>query len=137
MTAERKNSLYYLLGEVMTGEMNSIATESLKLWHMRLGHPAEGSVKELVRKWLISADASSKLDPCEQCILSKSKKLTYPAGIHTSTAPLGYIHSDLWGPAPVATIGGGKYYLSIIDDYSRKLWVFILKEKSETFQKFK
>lgn len=108
MTAERKNSLYYLLGEVMTGEVNSVSTESLKLWHMPLGHPAEGSVKELVRKGLISADASSKLDPCEQCILSKSKKLPYPTGIHTSTAPLDYIHSDRWGPAPVATVGGGK-----------------------------
>ena len=35
------------------------------------------------------------------------------------------------------SVGGGKYYKSIIDDYSRKFWVYILKEKSEAFSKFK
>ena len=35
------------------------------------------------------------------------------------------------------SVGGGRYYLSIIDDYTRKLWVYILTEKTETFEKFK
>ena len=74
---------------------------------------------------------------CEECILAKSKKLPYPKGKHTSTAPLDYDHSDLWGPAPVNSVGGGRYYMSIIDDYSRKTWLYVLKEKSEAFQKFK
>ena len=47
MTAERRNNLYYLLGEVVIGDSNSVAAENLKLWHLRLGHPAEGSLKEL------------------------------------------------------------------------------------------
>jgi hypothetical protein len=47
------------------------------------------------------------------------------------------VHADLWGPTKTASIGGGHYFLSIIDDYSRRLWVFILKHKHETFSKFK
>jgi len=41
------------------------------------------------------------------------------------------IHRDVWGPLPVASIGGGRYYL---DDFSRKVWVYFLKQKSEVFQ---
>ena len=69
--------------------------------------------------------------------MGKSKKLSYSKGIHSSIAPLDYAHGDLWGPATPVTIGGGKYFLSIIDDFSRKLWVFILREKSEAFMRFK
>ena len=47
------------------------------------------------------------------------------------------MHSDLWGPSKTLTHWGGSYFLSIIDDYSRRIWVFILKNKSETFEKFK
>ncbi|GBO39900.1 Retrovirus-related Pol polyprotein from transposon TNT 1-94 [Araneus ventricosus] len=44
---------------------------------------------------------------------------------------------DLWGPAPVNSLGGSKYFLSIIDDFSRKIDVFTLKSKSEVFSIFK
>lgn len=47
-----------------------------------------------------------------------------------------YVHADPWGPAPVATLGGIRYFLSIIDDYSEKTWVFLLKHKSEALSRF-
>ncbi|GBM72661.1 Retrovirus-related Pol polyprotein from transposon TNT 1-94 [Araneus ventricosus] len=47
------------------------------------------------------------------------------------------VHMDLWGPAPVNSLGGNKYFLSIIDDFSRKIDVFTLKSKSEVFSIFK
>ncbi|GBO41020.1 Retrovirus-related Pol polyprotein from transposon TNT 1-94 [Araneus ventricosus] len=47
------------------------------------------------------------------------------------------VHMDLWGPAPVNSLGGSKYFLSIIDDFSRKIDVFTLKSKSEVFSIFK
>lgn len=137
MVAERRNSLYYLLAEVVTGDANSAMVNDVRLWHERLGHPAEGSVKELVRSGLIPGDVSSKLDPCEQCVLGKAKRTPFPIGTHHSESPLEYAQLDLWGPAPVNTLGRGRYYMTIIDDYSRKVWVYILKEKSEAFQMFK
>ena len=74
---------------------------------------------------------------CESCQLGKGKKLPYQAGKHTSSEPLDYCHSDLWGPCSTNSIGGGRYFLSIIDDFSRKVSVYILKEKSEAFEKFR
>ena len=139
MEAERRGSLYYLLGEVQVAakaEVNSVF-EGLKLWHRRLGHPAEGSIRELVKSGIMQAQLEVEHLRCEECVLGKSKKLAYPKGKHTSAKPLDYAHSDLWGPAQVNSTGGGRYYMSIIDDYSRKIWIYILKEELEAFSKFR
>lgn len=53
-----------------------------------------------------------------------------------SQGKLDYIHSDLWGPASVQTHGGARYFLTLIHNFSRKTWVFMLKTKDETFMKF-
>lgn len=137
MVAKRVGSLYYLDANVISGQANVAVLPELGLWHLRLGHPAEGSLRQLMKKGLIGGDDGQKLDPCKHCMLGKAKKQSFPAGKHKSTSPLDYAHSDLWGPAPVNSLGGGKYYMSIIDDYSRKAWVYILKEKSEAFTVFK
>lgn len=50
---------------------------------------------------------------------------------------LNYVHSDLWGASKDPTLGGGRYFLSIIDDFCRKVWVYILKTKVAAFQKLK
>lgn len=50
---------------------------------------------------------------------------------------LDYIHVDLWGPSRTERLGGAKYFLSIIDDYSRKVWLYMLKSKDQTLNKFK
>src|SRR3954470_17490663 len=44
---------------------------------------------------------------------------------------------DVWGASPVASVGGTRYFITFIDDFSRKVWIFFLKHKSEVFQKFK
>jgi hypothetical protein len=46
------------------------------------------------------------------------------------------VHTDLWGPAPVAFLGGLRYYITFIDDSSRKVWVYFLKLKSDVFEVF-
>lgn len=69
--------------------------------------------------------------------MGKSKKIPYKAGKHTSQSPLDYAHADLWGPSRVESMSGGRYFLSIIDDYSRKCWVYILNAKSEALERFK
>jgi hypothetical protein len=50
----------------------------------------------------------------------------------TNTRPLKMLHMDFFGPVAYISIGGNKYGLVIVDDYSRFTWVFFLQEKSET-----
>ncbi|KAH9647724.1 Integrase catalytic domain-containing protein [Citrus sinensis] len=45
--------------------------------------------------------------------------------------------TDLWGPAQTISLGGSTYFLSIIDDYSRRVWVYVLKHKDQVFGKFR
>jgi len=44
------------------------------------------------------------------------------------------IHSDVWGPFPVATKGGSRYYVSFIYNHTRYCWVYLMKHRSEFFE---
>ena len=41
------------------------------------------------------------------------------------------IHSDVWGPSPIASIGGSRYFVVFIDDYSHYSWIFPMKSRPE------
>ena len=74
---------------------------------------------------------------CEGCILGKQHKESFPAGKSIrAKAPLEIVHSDVCGPMQVPSLGGNRYVLTFIDDYTRKTWVYMLKQKSEVFEKF-
>ena len=57
--------------------------------------------------------------------------------MYVSKQPLDYVHADLWGPAQVPSLSGGRYFMSVIDDYFRKVWIHILKTKDQALEKFK
>ena len=46
------------------------------------------------------------------------------------------VHTDVWGPFPVSSLGGSRFYVTLIDDFSRKVWVYFLKHKSDVFATF-
>ena len=50
---------------------------------------------------------------------------------------LGLVHSDLCGLMQTTSLGGAKYFITFIDDFSRKVWIYLLKDKSKTFEVFK
>ena len=55
----------------------------------------------------------------------------------TTDRSLELLHMDLFGPIAYISIGGSKYYLVIVDDYSRFTWVFFLQDKSQTQETLK
>jgi len=68
----------------------------------------------------------------------KQPRKPYPQeSISRVEAPLQLIHADLCGKIKTQVLGGSSYYFALIDDYSRKTWLYFLKEKSQVFQKFK
>ena len=91
----------------------------------------------LVGRGLLKSLKSCKLSFCENCVLGKRKQVKFGTIKHISKGILEYVHSDIWGPASINSLGGACYFLTLIDDYSRKVWIYFLKQKDEVFTKFK
>ncbi len=111
-------------------------TPSLERWHSRLDHPSYTVVEKVIKSHKLTClDASNKSYVCDACQRAKSHQLTFPRSSSESKYPLELIYSDVWGDAP-QSVGGFKYYVSFIDDYSKFTWIYLLKYKSDVFQKF-
>jgi len=111
----------------------SVASNTLinktKLWHLRFGHVSENGLHELEKQNLLGGDKLDKLEFYDHCVLGKSHRISFRTGIHVSSRPFEYVHADLWGSSRVKTHGGSSYFLTIIDDFSRKVWLYVLKNK--------
>lgn len=70
-------------------------------------------------------------------MFGKSCIVKFNKGKQRTHVFLDYVHANLWGPARNPSHSGIRYFLSIVDDYSRKLCVFIQKTKDGTFENFK
>jgi hypothetical protein len=103
--------------------------DSVRLWHQRLGHMSEQGLKVLSDHKLLPSLKSLKLDFCKHCIYGKQNRQRFKTRRHTSEGILDYIHSDVWGPSPTISYGGSSYFVTFIDDFSRKVWIYMLKSK--------
>ncbi|GFW74434.1 retrovirus-related Pol polyprotein from transposon TNT 1-94 [Trichonephila clavipes] len=113
---------------------------SIEIWHQRFCHvnndylvktSKNDSVKGLPR---LTDNCKTHFIPCK---LVKSKRVSFKkTGVVRSKRPLELLHMDLCGPMPTESQGGNKYFLSIIDDYSRKVTVFPIRNKSDVFHTF-
>jgi transposase InsO family protein len=75
---------------------------------------------------------------CSTCQAGKQVGVHHPhKNIMTTDRPFELLHMDLFGPIAYISIGGSKYCLDIVDDYSRFIWVFFLQEKSQTQETLK
>jgi hypothetical protein len=66
---------------------------------------------------------------CRGCTLGKHAKATFPSNEHKSKEILDLLHSDVCGPMLVASVIGSMYYVSFIDDFSHKTWIYFLKTR--------
>jgi hypothetical protein len=70
---------------------------------------------------------------CSACPAGTQVGVHHPhKNIMTTDRPLELLHMDLFGPIAYISIGGSKYCLVIVDDYSHFTWVFFLQDKSQT-----
>ena len=114
---------------------------SIQTWHERLGHLSEKTMKQMSEKRIIEdlkIKKKEKLDCCEVCNKGKQTRSKYDKKLKRTTKEIGeIIHSDVAGPISPESHGGAKYFVSFIDDFSRKSFVFFMKKKSEVFEHFK
>ncbi|GAA0170740.1 hypothetical protein LIER_24938 [Lithospermum erythrorhizon] len=120
--------------------LQAVRSEISMFLHQRYGHLSFKGLKTLQNKGMVRGLPNFKAQEvtCPDCI---SRKLTRKAIPKTSTwraeKVLELIHSDICGPIQPTSNSGKKYFLSFIDDFSRKGWIYLLINKSEAWSHFK
>jgi len=108
------------------------------LWHARYGHlsfDALGKLEKMVRG-LPHIEHASEL--CDSCLAGKQRRLSFPKmAKYRAAGALELVHGDLCGPITPATHGGRKYFILLVDDCSRFMWLQLLTSKSEAAEAIK
>ena len=126
---EERDGVYYFT-DVKTARCNKVVkVEDSVLWHQRLGHPGLSVLSSL--SVFSGVKDSAILDSCEVCFKAKQTRDLFPASSNKTKACFELIHIDVWGPYRVKSSNGASYFLTIVDDYSRTVWTYLLLEKSE------
>lgn len=106
--------------------------DEIELWHRKLGHPGYASMKFL-------PEYDGKTLPktnCKICLEAKQSKMPFKSSETKTDDILQLVHTDVNGPMQAISLGKHKYILTIIDDYSKKVFAFPIKSKSDVFDKF-
>ncbi|KAL0412092.1 UNVERIFIED_CONTAM: Retrovirus-related Pol polyprotein from transposon RE2 [Sesamum latifolium] len=108
----------------------SHAENDTLLWHKRLGHPSFPVLQH------IQSIKSPRLwDAFDICHISKQQRLPFPRHHIQSSHIFELIHVDVWGPYRTSSITNCHYFLTIVDDFSRAVWTFLLQNKTQVSSK--
>ncbi|CAI7931290.1 unnamed protein product, partial [Closterium sp. NIES-54] len=113
------------------------------LWHDRLGHPSLPRSRGMASRVLVSGLPRSlpPLPPgpaptCVPCVKGRQRAAPHSSEFPPTEAPLQTLHMDVWGPARVRGQGHERYFLLVVDDYSRYTTVFPLRSKGDVTETF-
>ncbi|KAI8424616.1 hypothetical protein MSG28_003049 [Choristoneura fumiferana] len=137
-TASLMNGVYKLnMPENTTVAMAA----SADTWHRRLGHVNSAYMNKM-QNAVEGFNLQGKVDhiskaSCKVCCEGKQCRLPFPNEGNRSDTLLNIVHTDICGPMEVESIGGSRYYLLFVDDFSRMAFIFFIKNKSEALKCFK
>ena len=113
MKAIHQSKLYFLKGSIVVGgadtiinKVGEVASNTTRLWHMHLGHAGENALQRLMKQGLLKGAKTCKLEFYEHCVLGKQTRVKFGTTVHQMKGTLDYVHTDVWGPAKVASLRG-------------------------------
>ncbi|CAI7914000.1 unnamed protein product [Closterium sp. NIES-54] len=108
------------------------------LWHHRLAHPSVQRLRGMHSRYLVSGLPRvlpplppSPAPPCLPCVEGRQRAVPHSSSFPPTEAPLQTLHLDVWGPARVRGQGHERYFLLVVNDYTRYTTVFPLRTKGE------
>ena len=117
----RCGKLYNLLFQPQHALTHSNDSELCELWHRRMAHMHHPTSRMLRYMVTVFPEFNTKnSDVCRGCALGKYTKTVFTSSDSKSTGVLVLIHSDLCGPMSFVSLRGFEYYVTFIDDHSRK-----------------
>ena len=110
------------------------------LWHRRYGHLNFPSLKKLAGRGMVTGLPETLIVPrkvCEGCLVGKQPRNAFKKHMHVRTKGLvQVVYFDVCGPFEQMSLGQNKYFVTFIDEYSRMIWLYLIKAKSEVFSVF-
>uniref|UniRef100_A0A803NN06 GAG-pre-integrase domain-containing protein n=1 Tax=Cannabis sativa TaxID=3483 RepID=A0A803NN06_CANSA len=143
MKGAQKANLYFLDGSTVTGRATVSSGSEEKtsnsscLWHMHLGHAEEKALQGLVKQGPLKGAKTQKFDFCDHCVLGKQTRVKFNTVVHRTKGTLDYIHINVLGPSKNASLGSKRWFMIIIDDFSRYVWTTLVKENESPNTPFK
>ncbi|CAI7742764.1 unnamed protein product [Closterium sp. NIES-53] len=108
------------------------------LWHHHLGHPSLPRLRSMHSRLLVfglprslPSLPRSPAVPCFPCIQGRQRAAPHSSDFPPTTPPLQTLHKDVWGPAPVGGTDQERYFLLVVDNYTRYTTVFPLRCKAD------
>ena len=128
--SERRDELYFFqeIPKVKACRVEGIT--QLEVWQKRLGHPSWQNT-QLISNGSRNRVSESQNKVCDTCQRAKQTRETFPLSNNQASNTFDLIHCDLWGPYRTPSSCGASYFLTIVDDCSRVIWVFLLVDKKE------
>jgi transposase InsO family protein len=132
-----KNCMFKLnLVNVQARCLKTCVEDMIWLWHLRFGHLNFGGLRQLSNKRTVKniphIDHSDKL--CESCVLGNHPRNYFPKEVsYRAKKVIELVHTDICGQITPNSLGKHRYFITFIDDFSRRTGVYFLKEKSEAF----
>ena len=106
------------------------------LWHCRLGHIGVKRMKKIHANGLLESLDYESVDACEPCLMGKMTKTPFSGTMERATDLLEIIHTDVCGPMNIEAHDRYHYFLIFTYDLSRYEYIYLMKQKSEIFEKF-
>jgi len=113
-------SLYTIQANLIKQYINAIDDSSINLWHMRLGHLSDKELETLARKNLLPLK-EKKLKECSHYLIGKQHRFSFHNSFpHIKSNVLDLVHADICC-MDARILGGASYFVTSIDDCSRKV----------------
>jgi len=121
--------VYYLMGNTVTGlaSLGQLDGDSTRSWHSglrQIGLKLDQALGGALTCHLKARDSS---------VMDK-KKVKFSTDTHHMHGLLELVHVDVWGPTKNVSLGGRRYFVLVVDDYSRRCWVYPMRQRVEALE---
>ena len=127
---ERRNGLYFFREFQGAKAFRVDGENHMDLWHKRLGHPS-WKITQLVSSVGRNKNCDTSNKACDVCLRAKQTREKFPLSDHKASSAFELVHCDLWGAYRTPSSCGAFYFLTIVDDFSRAVWIYLLIDKRE------
>ena len=141
-TGSMSGNLYKLdMNDGRNSNKAAFFSKDLRTWHRRLAHIDPRTIQKMCGQGTVTGIDLTRADEaelnCDDCVLGKGHRAPIPKTSASRTSKLlEIVHSDVNGPFEVPSIGGSRYFITFIDDYSRWTEVYMMRNKSEALKCF-